>query len=125
MNVTGMGFGAYDPQDAAPVDSTASISFRCTGVGPGDVVEIQIGRGNAPSFVPRTMTHANARLAYNLFSDAARTVVWGDGTGGTATVSRRPSDGSFVSVPVYGRLPPRQNVVAGDYADLVVVTVLF
>jgi spore coat protein U-like protein len=125
MSVTGVGFGPYDPQDATPVDSTGSISYRCTDVGPGDAVEIRIGRGNSSRFVPRSMIQGNARLEYNLFVDAARTVVWGDGTGGTAVYTRRVPDGTIVAVPVFGRLPPRQNVVSGDYSDLVVITVLF
>jgi spore coat protein U-like protein len=125
MGVTGMSFGAYDSQDGRPTDSTGAVSIRCTGVEAMDSVQIHLGRGGANSSIARSMRFQNDRLAYNLYVDAQRTLIWGDGTGGTAIYSRRPPDGAEVSVPVFGRIPPRQSVVPGPYTDLVVVTVLF
>ena len=125
MGVTGMSFGAYDTQNSRPVDSTGAVSIRCTGVDSMDSVQIHLGRGGANSSIARSMRYGNDRLAYNLYVDAQRTLVWGDGTGGTAIYSRRPPDGREVSVPVFGRIPPLQSVVPGPYSDMVVVTVLF
>jgi spore coat protein U-like protein len=65
------------------------------------------------------------RLDYNLYLDAARTIVWGDGTNGTATYTATPIDGQVVSIPVYGRIPPRQNVAAGSYGATIRVQLLF
>ena len=125
INTSGVNFGAYNPLDRASVDSTGSVSFRCTGVQATDLVQVQLGRGSASSTIPRSMQYRAARLEYNLYLDAQRSLVWGDGTGGTSFYSRRPPEGVTVSLPVYGRIPAQQQVIAGPYTDLVVVTVLF
>jgi spore coat protein U-like protein len=74
------------------------------------------------------MGAATATLDYQLYVNTARTTVWGDGTGGTATVQ----DGYLLGVgsetrsyPVLGRIPGGQNVPVGSYADSIVVTVDF
>jgi spore coat protein U-like protein len=36
-----------------------------------------------------------------------------------------PANGTPVVVPVYARLPGRQNIEAGQYADVVHVVILF
>jgi spore coat protein U-like protein len=63
-------------------------------------------------------------LNYNLYMDAARTVVWGDKSSGTsnytALLAALP-----VTLSVYGRIPARQNAKAGNFADTVVITLLF
>ncbi|NNC64112.1 MAG: spore coat protein U domain-containing protein [Gammaproteobacteria bacterium] len=64
---------------------------------------------------------------YNLYSNPARTLVWGDGTGGSLTVFRskpRPGRQNF-SLPVYGRIPPTQSVSPGLYSDDIIVTIVF
>jgi spore coat protein U-like protein len=125
LNASGVSFGAYNSLDRAAVDSTGSVSFRCTGVQATDSIQVQLGRGSASSTIPRSMQYRTSRLEYNLYMDAQRSLVWGDGTGGTVFYARRPPEGVAVSVPVYGRIPARQMVIAGPYSDLVVVTVLF
>ena len=65
------------------------------------------------------MTAAAAQLAYNLYKDASRLIVWGDSGGGVS------SAGTNVDLTVYGRIPGAQNVQAHIYADSVTVTVSF
>ena len=48
-------------------------------------------------------------LAYNLYREASRSIIWGDGTGGSAVGS-----GTGATHTVYGRIPSRQNVYAGS-----------
>jgi spore coat protein U-like protein len=65
-------------------------------------------------------------LAYNLFTDAARTSVWGDGTSGTSVYSRaNPPNNSNVNLTVYGQIPPGQDVSAGTFSDTVSATINF
>ena len=45
---------------------------------------------------------------YNIYTDAARTNVWGDGTGGTATIANTGT-GAAQNVTVYGRVPSGQT----------------
>ncbi|HET8562425.1 MAG TPA: spore coat protein U domain-containing protein [Candidatus Binatia bacterium] len=58
--------------------------------------------------------------------DAARTLIWGDGTGGTYVYSvTNPPLNQNVTVTVYGRIPPRQNVRAGSLSSTVSVIINF
>lgn len=124
--VVGVNFGGYDVFSPAPLDSTGSITVRCTGVGPGDTVLVSLSRGASASFFPRLLPNARTPLAYNLYLDAARLVVWGDGSGGSTPYGPvQPVDGSDLVLPIYGRVPAQQNVVAGSYSDTLVVTIQF
>jgi spore coat protein U-like protein len=70
------------------------------------------------------MTGPSGTLQYNLYLDATRQTIWGDGTAGTQSAFQdtRANEAYFVSV--YGRIPSAQNVQAGTYTDMLVVTVL-
>jgi len=74
------------------------------------------------------MANGQARLNYNLYPNASRTIVWGDVSNGTATVSPRGvrhGRNRHYDVTVYGGIPAAQNVAAGTYADVLFVTVIF
>jgi spore coat protein U-like protein len=116
---TGLAFGSYDFLSPAPLDSAATIGWSC------DVpvsIDIALGKGAAQGFSPRRLTSGVNGADYNLYLDVARGVVWGDGTAGTSTWS---GSGSGASVPVYGRVPARQTLPAGSYADTILVTISF
>ena len=53
----------------------------------------------------RRMHRRGRHLEYNLYLDAARTQVWGDGSRGTLRYQTRPVAGRIESVPIYGRFP--------------------
>ncbi|GGX19816.1 hypothetical protein GCM10007242_28420 [Pigmentiphaga litoralis] len=117
-SASSIAFGAYDPFSAVPLDSNGSVQITC------DVVTsymIALNAG-ASSSLDRAMVFGAYRLNYNLYTEATRTVVWGDGSGGSASVS---GSGTAVTFPVYGRIPARQNVHAGSYADTLIVTVTY
>jgi spore coat protein U-like protein len=63
------------------------------------------------------------RMNYYLFIDPSKTTVWGDGTGGTSTVTRTIVKTSPLNIPIFGRVPARQNLRAGAYGDNLVVPV--
>jgi spore coat protein U-like protein len=115
-------FGVYQPFSASPIDSTGSITIRCRLSGP---YSISLNAGLAGDFADRHMSHAGSRLVYQLYTSPARRVVWGDGTGGSATVSGFCSGYCSNDQPIYGRIPARQSVAPGTYTDTVTVTVIF
>lgn len=132
---SGPAFGTVDPLAASPVDANGSVQVSClpglleilTGVS----VTISLGTGGSGTYASRTMRlGTTSTLSYNLYTTAARTTVWGNGTGGTQTVggavgglfSGQPSPRSF---PVYGRIPGNQDPAAGLHGDTVIVTVTF
>jgi spore coat protein U-like protein len=111
----GVSFGSYDVLDAYPTDSVGSITYQCHNVGQSDMVTIALGAGGA-TFVPRRMPGSGESLGYNLYLDAARTAVWGDGTGGTSVYGPfRPPNDESVTVVIYGRIPPGEDVAAGGF----------
>lgn len=121
---TAVTFGTYNVFNPAPVDSTGSVRFNCNG-GAQNVV-IGITRGQSATFSPRTLKKGTESLAYNLFQDASRSTVWGDGTGGAQLYyAGNPPNNDDVTVTIFGRIPPSQDITAGAYSDSVTVTVLF
>jgi spore coat protein U-like protein len=124
-SVAGVVLGTYDVFDATPVDSTGTITYECTGVVGTDTVQITLSAGDAGTFATRAMSAGAETLSYNLYVDAARTTVWGDGTSGTATYGPiLPAEGE-TPVTVFGRAPAGQDAAAGSYSDTIVVTVIF
>jgi spore coat protein U-like protein len=86
---------------------------------------ISLSAGGGGSFFPRTMAGpAGSVLNYNLYSDGGRTTVWGDGTGGSASLSGSFGAGIPSTFTVYARIFRNQRgVAAGLYSDSIMVTV--
>ncbi len=115
-------FGNYDPSAYFPLDSVGEIGISCA---PGTPYKVSVdaGSNSGGAFHPRRMRGPNGRtLDYNLYIDAPRTRVWGDGAGGTFYLPGVAS-GNWEYVVVHGRMPPRQKVPAGAYGDHAVLTV--
>ncbi len=121
-------FGSYDVFRPAPNDSVGAVLVSCSGPRGMPVgYEIRLSGGFSGTAASRAMRSGDGwSLSYNLYADPARTVIWGDGSGGT----RGLADGYLLigpsvtrRYPVYGRQFPRQNVAPGTYADTLVVTV--
>ena len=121
ITTTPIAFGIYNVFSAAPVDSVGSLLFDCIGA---KTVSIAISQGQSGRFQPRTLKSGTESLYYNLFLDAARSTVWGNGSGGTETYITDPGKDP-VNVTIYGRIPPEQDVTFGSYADSVTVTINF
>jgi len=121
ISVTGVNFGTYDPSATNSNDSTGNVSYRCN---QNDAVTISLSRGNAPTFAPRQMHSGNEVLNYNLYRDATRSSIWGDATGGTVVYfdPAPPGRSVTVTVPIFGRIPPGQDVAIGTYSDNVTAT---
>lgn len=123
LSSTSLSFGAYDVFATAPTDSTATLTYRCSG---NADIAIGITRGRSTTYNPREMAKGTERLSYNLYLDPARTTVWGDTTGGTQVYfDTRVPNNRNVMATVYGRIPAGQDVSAGDYTDTVLVVVEF
>ncbi|MRR53673.1 MAG: SCPU domain-containing protein [Deltaproteobacteria bacterium] len=126
VTTTPVSFGSYDVFSPAPIDTIGTIFVSCNNPEKKAMpVIISINRGSSGSFNPRQMRLASGsdRMNYYLFLDPSRTTIWGDGSGGTSTVIRTIEKTSPLNLPVYGRIPARQNLKAGTYSDQLVVTV--
>ena len=82
--------------------------------------------GGAGTFDPRRMLNGAEALNYNLYLDAARTQIWGDGTGASQLyVNSNPPNSRTVTVTIFGRIPAQQDVSAGSYSDSITATINF
>ncbi|MCT7951351.1 spore coat U domain-containing protein [Ancylothrix sp. C2] len=121
-----LNFGFYDVFSTTPLTASSSLQIACTSPGNSTVqsVTTSLTRGNAPTFNPRQMrNNANESLNYNIFTDASRTIIWGDGTNGTTTIVR--NNVLTVTLPIQGAIPAGQNVRAGTYTDIINITINF
>lgn len=119
LSVQGVSFGSYDFQSSQNLDSVGHITVTCDVSAPFTVA---LNAGLTGTFTSRTMQSGSHLLSYNLYTDTAHVSVWGDGTGGSTTVS---GSGTSVGYPVYGSAPAGQNPYAGSYSDTVTVTLSF
>jgi spore coat protein U-like protein len=62
-------------------------------------------------------------LNYNLYTSAARIVVWGDGSGGSSTMSVNRNNTTTLSV--FGQIPAGQDAAVGAYTDNITTTISF
>jgi spore coat protein U-like protein len=122
-SVSPVAFGGYDVFDAAPVDSTGSITLECTDVTQDDAVRVSLEPGGGGTFAGRRLIAGAFALAYQLYLDAARHTVWGDGTGGTTAYGPLPASEGTTTLTIFGRVPAGQDVGAGVYGDTITVTV--
>lgn len=125
ISATSIVFGTYDTLSPVPLDIVGNIVYRC-GSQDHDIT-ISLDRGGAPSFSQRRMVKGTEPLFYNLYRDAARTVIWGDGTGGTQTyfIHNPQQNNQDIIVPVYGRIPGSQDVSVGSFSNTIVMTLNF
>ena len=126
LSATPTAFGVYSPGSASPTTANGTVTVACTtfvtDTLPSFTVALSTGAG--ASFSPRQMNFIGSHLNYNLYTAAAFTAVWGDGTGGTSTQSYNASASLGVtSFTVYGRVPTGQYVSTGAYTDTIIVTV--
>jgi spore coat protein U-like protein len=118
VSSSGVSFGNYDPLSGADTDSAGTIRLRCD-ESVSATIALSPGSG---SITTRTMSNGSSQLAYNLYTNAQRIVVWGDGTGGSDTVTVQ---GDTVDYPVYGVVASRQRVTVGSYTDTITLTVSY
>jgi spore coat protein U-like protein len=118
MAIINVVFGTYNTLSASSLDGAGSVSVTC------DVTssfQVALSKGQGSFAVRQLQSGANV-LYYNLYTDALRSLIWGDGTVGTTLVS---GSGTAATYTVYGRIPGGQNLPAGNYSDSITVTLDF
>jgi spore coat protein U-like protein len=127
MNATPINFGNYDTFSGVPLDAVGTITINCTWLVWTATVTLSVS-STSGTFNPRRMKRSGGTdlLDYNVYTDVARTTIFGDGTGGTSRVSAR-SPSLFrpwsANISMYGRIPPGQDVSVGTYSDTLTATV--
>lgn len=123
VSTTPVAFGSIDTLGGNH-DATGSVTVNCTN-GASWSAAASPGSGAGATMATRRMTSGASTLSYGLYTDAGRTLIWGDGSTGTAAVAGTGT-GSAQSFTVYGRVPFGQTTVrAGSYSDTVSVTITY
>lgn len=126
-NLGTLNFGSFPSVpsnvDVVSTSGAGSVVVTCT---PGTTVAIGMDYGiNGGSVTQRYMANSGgtATLAYQLYQNAARTVVWGTGAQ-AMTINSFPA--TTQTYPVYGRLFSfTTSPTAGTYTDTVTVTLTY
>lgn len=121
-SVSDVNFGAYNVFSRSPNnDGVGSLRIKCQGSAKPSTV--MLSHGQSQSFTPRTLRSGNRSLNYNLYTSASRTMVWGDGSAGTSTMTAGKN--AHTVLDVFGSIPEGQDPAVGNYTDNIVVTVNF
>ena len=122
-STTGVGFGNYNVFDTLPNTSgVGSITIRCQG-GSGNAYNVSLSTGQSGSYISRVMKSGANNLSYNIYTSATRSIVWGDGTGGSSTQTAYKN--STTTLSLFGQIPAGQDVAKGTYTDDLIATVNF
>lgn len=113
-------FGSIDTMGQAR--TTGEVVVRCD-TAASFAVGISSGRGGSGG--RRMDGPGDARLDYALFADAGYSVPWGDGAAIGSAVPGRAEAGAPTKLTIYGIIPRQPGLPAGDYADLLQVTLSF
>ncbi|HEU4664846.1 MAG TPA: spore coat U domain-containing protein [Dokdonella sp.] len=100
---------------------TSTIGVQCSS---GSAWNVGLDDGsNGTSITTRKMASGANLVGYQLYSNAARTTVWGN-TVGSNTVAGT-GNGSVQNLTVYGSVPAQATPAAGTYSDTITVTVTY
>ena len=117
-----LAFGTYNPKASSPHQVTTLVRATCT---PGSTYQVGLNEGTSPGATinQRKMASGTNALNYQLYSDSARSSIWGN-TQGTDTVTG-VGTGLSQDHTVFGAIPAAQGVPAGDYSDTITVRIYY
>ncbi len=127
-------FGPYDvllPTDNTAGQGEVAVTY-VVGPNPNPPITYTItisASPNSGSINPRIMKQSPATadsMLYNVYTDAARTVIWNNViTGGADNVvlTLKRNDPQPQRTPIYGRIPALQDMGVGTYGDTLTVTI--
>lgn len=121
----GVAFGTYYPMANTNLDSIGAITLDCDGSFRA-TLSLDTGSGAGASFTSgrRMTTVGGETLLYNLYANASRTQVLGDGTGGSVNLQIRGK--KIWTQAIWARIPGNQRLAfAGNYVDTIVVTISY
>jgi len=131
VSATNLNFGSVNVVQPSPVNVNGSLTVQCTGL-PLSTIGYRIGlnAGAGSTFSPRLLLQGSSSLNYNLFSNSARTTIWGNSPGGsppdvTGSMFLLLGSGS-VTYTVYGQLFSNQAApLKGAYINTIQATLTY
>ena len=122
VNALDLDFGFYTGQTDSARPASTQMQVTCT---PGTTYQVGLSEGTSPGATinQRKMMSGASSLNYQLYSDSARSIIWGN-TPGTDTVTG-VGNGLANDYTVYGAIAPKQSVPAGSYADTITLRIYY
>ena len=131
-----LSFGNYDVFSASPLLSATTLTVTCskTPSDPNGLVRVDytitLATGLSMTYAQRKLGGVSDQLGYNLYTDSARTQIWGNGTGGSIVVTGtlNLTNGNPVlsnQHTVFASVPALQDVSVGAYSDAILVAVTY
>lgn len=120
-----LSFGEYRPTSPGNVDVLGLVTLRCNGNFQVQL-SMSVGNGSGASYAGGRLLQGpdGNQLRYNLYTDASRTLVLGDGTNGSVTLTLVGKN--TLNQVLWGRIPGGQpHIPAGIYIDTLVATVSY
>lgn len=131
VNVDNLNFGNYRPFSHNNLDNNTNIYLNCSNHLNNDsliankFITIYLSTGNSGRYRSRTLLSNLNQLNYNLYTNNQKTIIWGDGTGGSLPVIKRVKTNKQTVVKIYGRIPGNQSIPPGIYTDNIIVTITY
>jgi spore coat protein U-like protein len=121
---TTLNFGSYNTTSDLSMSMTMTVSCGGWGSQTNSVSYVLSASAGSGSYSGRQMLSGGNLITYNLYTTSGETTIWGDGTGGTVTLTgtvtkQNPS----VNVTIYGLIRGGQNVAPGSYSTTTAVNV--
>jgi spore coat protein U-like protein len=120
VDVAPLSFGTINALEIHDTDSTTTITVTC----PAATTYTATAGAGTGSYAERQMTAAQGHLDYQLYTEASRSLVWGDGSAGTNTLAGTAGPTGDTQT-VYGRVPAQPLAIPGTYADTILVTISY
>jgi spore coat protein U-like protein len=123
ISASNLDFGVYSAQGGSPLQGTTLLRATCT---PNTGYQIGLNEGTSPGATTnqrRMVSPTTTALNYQLYSDAARSSIWGN-TPGTDTVTG-VGTGLPQDYTVFGAVPAAQLVPADEYGDTITVRIYY
>ena len=130
VSTVAVNFGIYNPLSATPSTAMGTVTVTCTVtlIGLFESWTVALSAGNSNNYTSRSLANGSSILSYNLYTSAAYSSVWGDGSGSTSLVSGNATlavGTTQTDYTVYGRISAGQDSAAGAYTDTIIVTLSY
>lgn len=127
-----LSFSEYDVSSAAPRDAASGLTIACA-TRARVLVSIDQGTyplsGSSDAIPLRRMVGPDGHtLSYYLYTDAARSIPWGNTQATSVLLPQVAASGGSVpegNLTVFGRVPAGQRVTSGAYRDYVLATIRY
>ena|SRR5256885_1073397 len=117
LGASGIIFPAYNVYATADTTQVGTITYSCP---PPLVPTVSLSASQDGAYRPRHLLGFTGVVNYELYADAAMTIVWGFGTDEQTLPAKNNATAN-----IYGRIFAGQDVAVGTYNDVIMVTFNF